>query len=291
MATSGDHERTFLATLGGVVVTSLPVVSTVVFLAVTIKVFRVANMETATTVAVVSQADVIQLLKGVVLTLLPGFLASLVAASIWWWAGDIPKPAVRRDGVVAVDRTSARQATSPANPRFVLVLASLAVAFFTLPWSVLLIFLLPVLAVVGLLQLQSVGRAAAVRGARGVLRGASLLMAFAMIGSVALAPTVWLPVRAIQLHDGFSVELAGSRVHGEVAGYILSSDDSQTSLLLDDPRAVVTVPSDQVEPNASLCVFAPSSHRWMLLRASQKLGIDKDFGSPYPLCPGSAGRP
>lgn len=283
-----EREKTFLATLAGVVITSLPVVSSVVFFAVTIKVFRVANMETATTVAVVSQADVVQLLKGVVLTLLPGFLASIVAGCIWWWAADIPHPVARRDRAAVVDPELAGKAVSFANPRFVLVLAGLAVSFFTLPWSVLLVFLVPVTAAVVLLRAQAHRRALGVRGARQALRSASLLMAFTMIGSLALSSTVWLPVRAIHLRDGYEVELGSVTVQGDVAGYILDSTDKQTSLLLDFPRAVVTVPTDKVEPNASLCVFPPSPRRWVFLRASQVLGFDPDFGSPYPICPQGA---
>jgi hypothetical protein len=287
MSDPGDQDKTFMATLGGVVVTSLPVVSTVVFFAVTIKVFRVANMETATTVAVVSQADVIQLLKGVVLTLLPGFLASIVAACIWWWAADIPRPAAGHAGREQVDPEAASRAVSLTCPRFVLVLAALAISFFTLPWSVLLVFLVPVLAAVVVLVAQSHGRALSVRGVRPALRAASLLMSFAMIGSLALSPTVWLPVRSIEFREGTVAQLHEMTVSGEVAGYILDSTEERTSILLHDPRAVVTVPTEGLVPNAPLCVFPPSPMRWVFLRASQVLGLDPDFGSPYPRCPQS----
>src|ERR1700682_5180372 len=76
-----------LKTLQGTVWSSIPALSVLVFFAVTVKVFRAARMETTTTVAIVSSADTVALLKGVVLTLLPGFLAGVVAAGIWWWSG------------------------------------------------------------------------------------------------------------------------------------------------------------------------------------------------------------
>ena len=61
------------------------------FVVVSVKVFRASRMETTTTVAIVSNADDFQLLKGIVLTLLPGFLAGLTAAAIWWWAAVLPE--------------------------------------------------------------------------------------------------------------------------------------------------------------------------------------------------------
>jgi hypothetical protein len=281
------EEQTFLGTLGGIVLTSVPVVTTVVFFAVTLKVFRVANMDTATTVAVVSEADVVALLKGVVLTLLPGFLAALVSLSIWWWADELPTANLEHPAVAASGRrsTQARKAAALNNPRFVLVLGCLTVAFFTLPWTVFLVFLLPVAAVVTLMLLQARGRALRVRGARELVRAAALLMAVAMVGTLALSPTVWLPVRAVQLKEGAKVELYDQQVSGLVAAYVLSRDKDRTTLLLDSPRAVVDVATDQVEPDAPLCISEPSPLRPYFVRASQALGWDADPGSPYLRCP------
>jgi predicted S18 family serine protease len=63
-----------LKTLESGVLTSIPVLSVLVFIVVTLKVFRVSGMETTTTVTVISEADTFALLRGVVVTLLPGFL-------------------------------------------------------------------------------------------------------------------------------------------------------------------------------------------------------------------------
>jgi hypothetical protein len=280
-----ESDKTFIGTLGGMVLTSLPVVSAVVFFAVAIKVFRVANMETATTVAVVSQADVVALLKGVVLTLLPGFLAAVVAAAIWWWAGEIASPVSEGASKIQQAPSKARWAVSPSNPKFVLVIACLTVAFFTLPWSLLLIFLVPVAAVVVVTRLQAKGRAQEVRWAGPALRASALIVSFWMIGSVAMSPTVWLPVRAVDIDDEYRAELNETVVTGRVSAYVLASSDERTSLLLHEPRAVITIPTDKINPYSPLCVFPPSPRRWLFLRASQVLGVDPDFGSPYVRCP------
>jgi len=73
----------FFDTLRGAILSSIPALSALVFVVVAVKVFRASYMETTTTVSIVSNADPFQLLKGVILTLLPGFLAALVAAAVW----------------------------------------------------------------------------------------------------------------------------------------------------------------------------------------------------------------
>jgi hypothetical protein len=128
----------FFDTLRGAVLTSIPAVSALVFVVVAVKVFRASMMETTTTVAIVSSADVFALLKGVILTLLPGFLAGLVAASIWWWGGVLPR---------RFDDARAREEASSAlfAPQAVFAWGMVVVAFFTIWWPVFLILLVPVL--------------------------------------------------------------------------------------------------------------------------------------------------
>lgn len=281
MSKDDDVEQTFLGTLTGAVISSIPVVSTIVFLAVAIRVFRVANMETVTTASVVGESDLIALLKGMVLTLLPGILAAIVSAAIWWWAGDIPAPA---KGESSDGLRDSSQLAPLLNPRFALVLVCLAIAFFTLPWTALVVFLIPVVAVVILLIARSCGWSGGIRWARPVLRTSGLVLACVIIGSVVMRPTVWLPVRLVEFRDGYAVTLQDREVSGRVKAYVLSETDAQVSLLLDDPRAVVQVPADQIAPNPPLCVAAPASNRWMFVRASQVLGLDPDPGSPYIRC-------
>jgi hypothetical protein len=125
----------FFDTLRGAILTSIPALSALVFVIVAVKVFRASMMETTTTVAIVSTANAVALLKGVILTLLPGFLAGLVAISIWWWGGVLPRryspPAIRR---------------ALLSPQAGFAWAMVVTAFFTIWWPVFLLLLVPVLA-------------------------------------------------------------------------------------------------------------------------------------------------
>jgi len=136
----GHEEAGFFDTLRRAALTSIPVLSALVFVIVSIKVFRASMMETTTTVAIVSSANAIALLKGVILTLLPGFLAGLAALAIWWWAGVLPERLdeanVRRDAAKALGSAQA-----------VFAWAMLVMAFFTVWWPVFLILVAPVLAI------------------------------------------------------------------------------------------------------------------------------------------------
>lgn len=154
-----DAAKSFFETLRGGLLTSIPALSALVFVIVTIKVFRASVMETTTTVAIVSTADAVALLKGVILTLLPGFLAGLTAISIWWWAGVLP------------DRTNGSHPRQTAGrallaPQAAFAWAMTVTAFFTVWWPVFLILLVPVLATTGTLLPQSLGhhRSGAARG-------------------------------------------------------------------------------------------------------------------------------
>jgi hypothetical protein len=135
-----DAAKSFFETIQGAVLTSIPALSALVFVVVAVKVFRAAMMETTTTVAIVSTADVVALLKGVILTLLPGFLAGLTAASIWWWAGVLP---TELDGGPEVPAAARRGLLSP---QALWAWAMTVMAFFTVWWPVFLVLLVPVLA-------------------------------------------------------------------------------------------------------------------------------------------------
>lgn len=143
--------KSFFDTLRGSVLSSIPALSALVFVIVAVKVFRASMMETTTTVAIVSTADVVALLKGVILTLLPGFLAGLTAASIWWWAGVLP---------AQVDGKKAREAATRGlfSAQAVLAWAMIVMAFFTIWWPVFLLLLVPVLSATGALLAQSLRR-------------------------------------------------------------------------------------------------------------------------------------
>jgi hypothetical protein len=324
----------FFDTIRGAIFTSIPALAALVFVIVSVKVFRASRMETTTTVAIVSNADDFQLLKGIVLTLLPGFLAGLTAAAIWWWAAVLPE---RLEGPQA--RATAERALF--SPQAVWAWAMIVMAFFTIWWPVFLVLFVPVLAATGALIPVALGAsgvsprtAAVVRGVvavavvalivaavvdaiswaslvivlvpivvvpesvlfglrpraratvplRRTLKVFALVAASVFIGLLTLAPTVWLPLRTVTF-NGPPPTLKDGQLPREVAAYVLSSDDKGSSLLLDNPRAVVDVTRAQVERKMPLCVPPESKLRVLTTRASQVLGIDEDPHSPYETCP------
>lgn len=140
----------FFRTLQSGVLTSFPSVSALIFVIVAVKVFRASMMETTTTVAIVSTADIVVLLKGVILTLLPGFLTALTATAIWWWASVLPA----RAGGAQPQNAATRALLAPQAG---LAWSMTVVAFFTIWWPVFLILLVPMLATTAALLPQALG--------------------------------------------------------------------------------------------------------------------------------------
>ncbi len=258
---------------------SVPALSMLTFVIVAVKVFRASGMETSTTVAIVSTADVIALLKGVVLTLLPGFLAAVVAASIWFWAGALPEQA---------DKEGSKRAI--LNGDFALSWALVVVGFFTISWPIFLAFFLPMLFCTALLAGRWFGTLTAKPSHRMriSLRAFAATSAALSIGFLTLSPTVWLPLRAVHVLPGRTIELNGHPLPGQFGAYVLTQDDKGASLLLERERAVVEVGPHVVADDPPICIPPPSSARRWFLRASQIIGIEKDRGSPYPVCPNSS---
>ncbi len=224
----GTAEAGLLRTLASTVLSSIPVLSAIVFLAVAIKVFRASNMETVTTVAIVSTADVV---------------------AVW---------------------------------------VALVIAFYTISWPILVVFLLPVALTTGLLFGQSHDRWMTVSWTRRLLGALRLLSAVAAVVAilfVALSPTVWLPLRAVDLKPGYSAQLNGKAQAPPFAAFLLSSNSKTTSLLLNSPRGVVEISTAGMQPNPPLCILPVSPLRWLFLRASQVVHADHDYGSPYEICP------
>jgi hypothetical protein len=281
MSQQEEPGKSFFDTLRGAVLSSVPALSALVFVVVAIKVFRASMMETTTTVAIVSTADLVALLKGVILTLLPGFLAGLTAASIWWWAGVLPE---RLDGAGA--KEAARRALFSAQAAF--VWAMTVTAFFTIWWPVFLLLFVPVLATTVVLTRRSRGQRKRVPDdtfpLRAMLRIFGLVGAAVFVGLLTLQPTVWLPLRTITF-AGTPVTLNGHALPHRVAAYVLDSDEKGASLLLNKPRAVIHVETNQIEKNMPLCVPPESKLRFVTLRASQIVRLDSDPHSPYEQCP------
>ena len=284
-ATEEPPRRTFLETIQASVLTSIPVLSALVFIIVAIKVFRVSGMETTTTVAVVSEADPFALLKGVILTLLPGFLEAITAASIWAWARTLPRQDVEEGQPT---RDAARRAL--LSREGAVAGAFIVITFFTITWVVFLAFFLAtaVTAIMLVLAWRS-GKGFGDRMVRlrRFLTVASVVVAFGSVASLMLASTPWLPLHAVSVAPNHTLVLNRQALPKRFGAYVLKHDDTGASLLLDNPRAVVHTGPGELRSNMPLCVPAPGSGRWYKIRASQVLGIDSDNPSPYPVCPGT----
>lgn len=280
----------FFDTLRGSILSSIPALSALIFVIVAVKVFRASGMETTTTVAIVSSADVIALLKGVTLTMLPGFLAAVTAASMWWWADSFPHRSdagfVTRSGAPLAEAEAARWSLVSAQAAF--CWAMVIMAFFTISWPVFLALFLPVaLATFELLRQCRTKRYnhTITMRLRRDLKGIGGTAAAVAIGILTLAPSVWLPLRIISVSPGHSVTANGHQMPQQFAAYVLSSDEKGASLLLAQPRAVVTVGPKDISPEQPLCVTPEAPTRAFYLRASQLLHLDSDNHSPYGRCP------
>jgi len=275
--------KSFFDTLRGAVLSSVPALSALVFVVVAIKVFRASMMETTTTVAIVSTADLVALLKGVILTLLPGFLAALTAASIWWWAGVLPERLAGDDAPAAARRAL-------FSPQAAFAWAMTVTAFLTIWWPIFLLLFVPVLATTVALLRRSHARTRRpiapyeTLPLRATLRTFGLVGAAFFVGLLTLQPTVWLPLRTVTF-AGPPVTLKGHALPAHVAAYVLDSNEKGVSLLLNKPRAVIQVDPAQIEKNMPLCVPPESRLRFLTLRASQIVGLDSDPHSPYETCP------
>jgi len=278
-----ESTKSFFDTLRGAVLSSVPTLSALTFVVVAVKVFRASMMETTTTVAIVSDADLVALLKGVILTLLPGFLAGLTAASIWWWAGVLPERLAGDDAPAAAKRAL-------LSPQAAFAWAMTVVAFLTIWWPIFLLLFLPVLATTVALLRRSRARTRRPLAPyetlplRTTLRTFGLVGAAFFVGLLTLQPTVWLPLRTITF-TSTPVTLKGHVLPTKVAAYVLDSNDKETSLLLNKPRAVIQVASARIEKDPPLCVPPESRLRFLTLRASQIVRVDSDPHSPYETCP------
>jgi hypothetical protein len=181
-----DDEKSLFDTLRIGILTGLPALSAFVFIVVAVKVFRASLMETTTTVAIVSNADAVALLKGVILTLLPGFLAGLTAASIWWWGGVLPSRS---------DTAASKEAIGRALfcPQSFCAWAFTVMAFFTIWWPVFLLLCVPVLATTAALSAHYLGLRTPPSGLRVLL----VLLGGGIVGT------------AIGLQDRFNLSWAG----------------------------------------------------------------------------------
>ncbi len=258
--------------------TSIPALSALVFVIVAIKVFRVSGMETSTTISIVSKAETFALFRGVIVTLFPGFLEALMAASLWWWAAVLPR---RGEATQA----GARSALFSVEAAVAWVLT--VTMFFTIAWPVFLLFFVSVAFTTTVLYLvRPPALDAFVVRMRLALRVVALAVGTFSLGLLTLASNPWLPLQAITVRESHTLTLGEKPLPHEFAAYVLSSSDRGSTLLVDHPRAVIEVSRDDIEPGMPLCVPHETYRAWKI-RASQVLGIDSNVGSPYTECPGS----
>ena len=271
------REDTVWRALGSALWTAIPVASTVAFVAAALKVFRAAGMETSTTVAILSSADDIQLLKGVLVTLLPGFFTGLLALAIWEWARDLP----------STEYTPTTLRNSLVGPRPIAVLILLIIGYFTISvivWVWIFLAALSLYCAV-LSRLFKPSPQKALPHWRTVVVALSSVASVTAVLVLALSSEVWLPLRDVRVVQGHSIVVGTVVVRRHVAAYVLSSDAKTTTLLLDSPRAVVTINTDVIEKNPQICIPTRRGSRTILQRPSQWLGPDGDFVPPYEVCP------
>lgn len=284
--TETERPKSFFDTFRGSVLSSIPALSVVTFVLVAVKVFRASGMETSTTVAIVSTADVVALLKGVVLTLLPGFIAGVIATSIWWWAKSLPTGEDIKRLSESGEQKQYRKALAAGE--FGLAWAMVGVGFFTISWPIFLAFFLPFLSCSVWITGRAFGkwRSAKVEvWLRRLMRIFGAGAATVSIAYLSLAQTVWLPLRLIEVQPGHSLALNGKALPSTFGAYVLSQDKDGASLLLEEPRAVVQVGPDVIKVDPQICIPPPSSARRFFLRTSQIIGLEEDPGSPYQICP------
>lgn len=269
------------------VFSGLPILAGLTFVATTIKVFRVAHMDISTTVAIVSSANSVALLKGVIVTLLPGFLAGMLALGIWLWANSIAEgeDAATEDAKTKARKDGAKRALYTA--RAGIVVALLAIGFFTIPTFAFASIFLPVLVLVVLLIIRAKNgkKTDLFHYTRRTLITLSAIVAVGSTLYLAISSDVWLPMRDVRITPGSVIQVGNMELRQHVAAYILDTTKTDVTLLLDNPRAVVTVDPSAILPNPAICIPPPSALRSILLRPSQFIGVEKDYGSPYPVCP------
>jgi hypothetical protein len=288
MTANAPDNGGLIGKLGGTALASIPALSAMTFVVVAVKVFRVAGEDISTTVAIVSQANDVELLKNIVVTLLPGFLGAGVAAAISWWARELPiQPATGARAPGDADRTTARNAlTSPASG---LCAAVIALAFFTISWPFFLLLAAPFL--IGSIWLvgQAFGRWTSPTRNVGIFRALRLITSGTALGLLvylAVSPAAWLPVRAITVAPDHQVLVKGHPEPTSFQAYVLRSDADGTSLLIAKPRAVVDVEPGAIEPRPPLCAGKRSgASRFFFVRFLQLVHLEADNGSPYAQCP------
>jgi uncharacterized membrane protein YidH (DUF202 family) len=249
------------------ILTNLASISVLSFLVVAIKIFRVSDMETSTALAVVTTADTASVIRGVVISLLPAFLATLIATLAWWRS-----------------QAAIEGATFPL-PRWAAWLL-FALSLFVVA-TVAFVVLLVLFGV--LLWLARSYTARRDGGSRRPLTGLRLVsflsaaLALYFIGTFVLERTsLWVPEEKVR----FAAEDLASQAFPPLAyphedtssltlvGYVLKQGDGVTTMLTESNRGAVRVfirvPGTPLK--RTVCLSDPPSNSWFYRRPIQVLG-------------------
>lgn len=246
--------------------TNFATISVLSFLLVAIKVFRVSDMETSTALAVITSADTASVIRGVLMSLLPAFVAALIASFLYW----------RSESLI--------RAQAFPIPRWVawtlLALALFIVA--TLAFILLAALFLATLWLVRRYVTPSEGNRPRSLWLQAV-RWASFVFAVYFAVTFALERTsLWVPEERVRFaaadlaRQAFP-QLAYPRERTDsntFIGYVLKQGDGATVLLTESKpgavRVFVRIPANPVR--RSVCLADPPSNAWYYRRPIQVLG-------------------
>jgi hypothetical protein len=249
------------------ILTNLATLSVLSFLLVAIKVFRISDMETSTALAVVTSADTASVIRGVLIALLPAFLAALIATFLLWRS-----------------RAMIHQAAFPI-PRWVAwVLFALSLFIVaTVAFAGLLVLFLVML---GLIRWYLRRREDRPRGAMPGLRLVSLVsfgLALYFMATFALERTsLWVPEEKVRfaaadLTTQTFPRLAYPREDTRsvtFVGYVIKAEEGSTVMLTESKpgavRVLVRIPA--VPLRRVICLPDPPSNAWIYRRPIQVLG-------------------
>jgi hypothetical protein len=263
----GSDEVTTGEQLQSWIRSNLGTISVLSFLLVAIKVFRVSDMETSTALAVITTADTGAVVRGVLISLLPAFLAVLIASYAWWRS-----------------QATIRGTAFPLR-RWVAWLL-FALSMFIVATVAFVVLLALFLVMIQLIRTYGPRRNGVNRRRFTALQAVSFVsaaLALYFMGTFALERTsLWVPEERVTFA---AKDLAGhvfppgAYPHRNVAstsfiGYVLREGDPTTPMLVESERGAVRifirVPGTPT--SRTVCLADPPSSSWFYRRPIQVLG-------------------
>jgi hypothetical protein len=259
-ASTGEQLQTWIRS-------NLGTISVLSFLLVAIKVFRVSDMETSTALAVITTADTGAVIRGVLISLLPAFLAVLIASYAWW----------RSQATI--------KGTAFPLRRWVAWLL-FALSLFIVATVAFVILLGLFLVMLQLIRAYGARRNGSPRRRFTALQAVSFLsgaLALYFMGTFALERTsLWVPEERVTFSSKDLAEQVfppgayPNRTVGSTTfiGYVLREGETTTPMLVESERGAVRVfirvPGKPV--SRRVCLADPPSSAWLYRRPIQVLG-------------------